>query len=1193
MMLMVLALFRRADAAFIEFQNCLDDNVLNSSPQQLQFVPQLFDVTFDPDASSHRIDITMYGNVTGKTTEDPLPPPSSPDWRDPEKMRGKIVNVSENDPGGRRIATFLPKIEVLTYTPVHPPATVFCDQTRGNTQCPIAPVFDGNASDPSTLRAFGFTQDLNSTFRFATIDSTFTVNSGELTQDQQPRVLGCISARITPSLGPTLHGLLRYLPMAVLIFVAIGTIAAAILSPWGTSDVFKWSSNYGRDEDLLRLVTPGFGDCLQYIQFIFLSGSLSLQYPGYFRPVVSSVNWSALMFNQSFVSKGTPVQNPRDGIYITHMDRYNDWNYNITGTRHDYGMTRLRQLTGISTDSDVWAGTVIWLLVIFGIVLVVCQVGFLSRWMYHAISNEREQDLRSKNWPFTGGNFIRLVCNYFLLPVVTLSMFQLVVADISPAVVTAMAVILLVLILAFAVWILRIIFAAKPRSKLFDDLSIVLLYGPLYNTYSDDAAPFALIPAMLTFVRGVAIGAVQPSGIAQLVLLAICEVVLILTVHAFRPFRAQTSMNAYHTFFSSVRLIAILLSTAFVPTLGVTEPSKGWIGYIILFLHALVLVFGFLLNSIQTLVEVIARYTGAGADDQTGAATRGAFVKVFGMRQLSRRQRRPGFRNSMTSDAAILTDDGDAVDNKSGGGGFGRSRSISASSGILLNQRTPTDRMSQNLDRLGSANGEVDEQDTFSFLPETGHGGASARKPDLSLKTSDQAAFYRPPRQRRPTGDLTTPGQKSRGSWASSEWISKAEGAEESSSSRRNSHARPLSFSPPEGGRSTPAPAYMRQRDASDPMLSDPRRPDVDYAVREVDFYYGVRGPALNAQPTRKLKTGPADPVGPVSSATGWFKSMLGQKTKEKGKGFEVVRSSRAPQQQYTDDSSPDHEPYQDSPQGPVLTTDAAAVLPGQRTRSSEGGASQGDGTVDSDRGESPVLERAISPRRNSGVRNFSRKTSETSLSTTNSAGDNSHRISDIAPSLGPIDAGSSIHMPSRYNSRATTIDRHGSNAGDYEPGAPGVPRKSSKREISTEGVAIDRRRVSTVMEVPERSSYVSTHRLGGPSQNRVPFSADPNRRSLGAESALSIEGALDYDNRPSPTSSSHANQGHRPSLSNPASLAPDVHDDRPTSMGFVNQHRASDRITQGTPDLVQEASAAELVTEGSKRSGASSGGRS
>jgi hypothetical protein len=45
------------------------------------------------------------------------------------------------------------------------------------------------------------------------------------------------------------------------------------------------------------------------------------------------------------------------------------------------------------------------------------------------------------------------------------------------------------------------------------------------------------------------------------------------------------------------------------------------------------------------------------------------------------------------------------------------------------------------------------------------------------------------------------------------------------------------------------------------------------------------------------LKTGPPDPIGWVSPITGRFKGIFGGKTKEKGKGFEVVKSARAPSQ--------------------------------------------------------------------------------------------------------------------------------------------------------------------------------------------------------------------------------------------------------------------------------------------------------
>ena len=342
------------------------------------------------------------------------------------------------------------------------------------------------------------------------------------------------------------------------------------IQPLGTTDVFRWTSNFGRDGDLLRLVTPGFGDCLQYIQFVVLTGGLTLSYPGFYQPVVSQAGWSVLMFNESLASNKPGWQAVQDGIYVTN------------GT---HGLQELAQLMGIPDVEDIWVGMIVWLLAIIAALLVLVQIGFFFRWVFRLVSSTAEEDLRAKNMPFSVGNIIRVVFNFFLLPIVALSTFQLVVANESAGYAVAMAAITLVILIVFAAWLLLLIIRTKPRAVLFDDLPTVLLYGPLYNTYSDEAATFALIPVILTFMRGIAIGAVQPAGIAQIVMLAICEVIQVLALHAFRPFSSPTSMNAYHTLFSVLRFTTVMLMVAFVPELGVTEGPKGWIGYAILILQ--------------------------------------------------------------------------------------------------------------------------------------------------------------------------------------------------------------------------------------------------------------------------------------------------------------------------------------------------------------------------------------------------------------------------------------------------------------------------------------------------------------------------------------------------------------------------------------------------------------------------------
>ncbi|KFY37405.1 hypothetical protein V495_07197 [Pseudogymnoascus sp. VKM F-4514 (FW-929)] len=859
-------------AVLVPFENCLPESYTDSVPKKLQFTPLFVDASFDASTDEHNLRFKVYGNVSGAYTNVNLPPANDPAWANPKITDGKIENLPQPV---FKYTTLYNKINVVTYQPWSQYLN-FCDQVE-NGECPLGPAFSADMDNPDSLPYFRVSNSMDSSYAFTSLIATFLIINGD---NLQPATnLGCISTEVTPDLGSSISGMLRLVPFAVLVLVAIATAVAGILSPWGTTNLFKWTTNYGRanygrDADLLRLVTPGFGDCLQYIQFVALTGGLSLSYPGFYQPVVSKFAWSALMFDKSFVTKGGGTKSLIDGLYITHGE---------------HGLDHISQLVGMTGVSDIWAGMAVWLLSIIAVVTAAIQIGFFLQWAFRRFSRIQEEDLRSKNMPFTVGNVIRIVFSYFLLPITTLSMFQLVIAGSSPSFTVALAALLLLTLVIFAGWLLYVVASSRPRSFLFDDLRTVLLYGSLYNTYSDDAATYALVPVLLTFVRGIAIGAVQPSGIAQIVILAICEVINIVTLHAFRPFHSPTSMNAYHTFFAGVRFASILLMVAFAPSLGVTDGPKAWIGYAILVLHAIVLIFGFLLNAFQTIVEVVARLAGVGVDDDSG------FAKVFGLRQLSRRLPRGAYsKQSQSYNGAQL------VDRKSPQLATSGLRTQSASSGhILLDGARPIDRNSSGSIQPTTMDGyssytptTAQDGNAFLFLPSAAVLAQQKGRGDLTVNTVDTSdPYYRPPRARRPTIDAYSPGARSRGSWASGDW-----------GMRRGSHpgssvAGDAFEGPSISGRETPVPAFAAaQNHSADRPSQEHRRSKTDYTTREVDFYYGVRGPALNANvPNRRLRTGPVDPTNPVTVASGWFKNLLGGKTKEKGKGFEVVRSSRMP----------------------------------------------------------------------------------------------------------------------------------------------------------------------------------------------------------------------------------------------------------------------------------------------------------
>lgn len=972
----------------------------------------------------------------------------------------------------------------------------------------------------SKLPNIGLSKPFNSSYSFSSFSTTLLILYG----DDAATNIGCISSVVTPDLGSN-RNVVKFLPLVILIFCGFAVIFAGNYSPWGSTDIFQWSSNYGRDADQLRLVTPGFGDCLQYIQFVVLTGALSIGYPGFYQPIVSQAAWSTIMFNESFVTNKPGWRNVVDGIYVTDIE-------------NRYGLEHMGQLVGMADDQDIWAGMMVWLCVIILAAFIVVQVGFLIQWIYRRSTKETEEDLRAKNIPFSIGNVVRILYNYMLVPIVAFSAYQLVIARSAPVYCVVLACITLVVLIAFGAYLLFLIVTTRPKSVLFDDLPIVLRFGPLYNTYSDEAATFAFIPLVLQFCRGLAIGAIQPSGLAQLVILAICEVIHIFTLNAVKPFQSPTSMNAYHTVFSCLRLVTLLLMVAFVPGLGVNEGTKGWIGYAILIIHACVLIFGFLLSALQTILEVVARMMGAGRDSTSGS-TRGGLSKIFGMRQLNKREsHRPiPSRTSQLSTTAMIDTE------KANRAGYmpanGRVRSSSGNSlGTIMaaNMHRSSHRSSSVLDSIdvySNAHRAADspasylpgtpgEASTFSFLaaPNTaasrpGHVSMGHAPTLAALEAADP--YYRPPRRRRSTNE-NSPQEPSSAQFPPEQpgllqphAITGEPGDIAADISRG---ATPVGAA---GGMGPPG-------NANAALNAVPNRPD--YSTREVDFYYGVRGPALNSDGLgRKLGTGPADPTGPIATATSWFRNnILGGKSKDKSKGFEVVRSSRMPPAMARNAGFGDETP----PEGiPV----ALGVLR--------------NGPID-DEDEDDNLQPNRAPKPAAALLNTD---------------GNAHDSDDEEP----------VHEPGEPEpiSPMTSDDEDEDDAADstyYD--APDIPRKSSKRDSAN----LSHRHMPSL-------SVVDSHDAAGPSRVSDDRSPERARRH---HSALGID-APRLPNLPFERTKSQKRLSSMSSLEfrdefTTVDLGA-LTSERPVSYGMVSQHSIS-RVDPEHPRAALHSSSAELVDE-------------
>jgi hypothetical protein len=627
-------------------------------------------------------------------------------------------------------------------------------------------------------------------------------------------------------------------------------------------------------------------------------------------------------------------------------------------------------------------------------------------------------------------------------------------------------------------------------------------------------------------------------------------------------------MNLYHTCLAVWRAITIFLSVAFVPSLGVAEAPRGWIGYIILLLHAIGLVFGFFLNALQTVVEVVARRAGAG--DHGGGATRGGLSKVFGMRQLQRRvsRRGNGPRQSMASGRGTLSSE---LDQKSGVHlDHGRPRSTSASSAFLMQQRTGgSDGRSSFQDSTGAANWQHRTSHSGQYTPNTpeagstisrtasGHRLSSLPSGAVALKQADGAdPYYRPPRQRRNTVDLMSSPAHDRGSFSSGDLLQDTPDGTERRKSEETARLGPST-----SGQVTPSQTRkMGDRDEDQDDLNDKLDgTSTDYyASREVDFYYGIRGPALSSG-TRRRKTGPADPTGTVSSARGWLRNFFGGPAKEKSKGFEVVRGARAPPQNLLRDLG--------GTSGPATPYNLDPTDESQTQRVREDGVDRGEG----DFGTSDELARS---RSHTKLREALRDGSD---------------VSATPPLLPAMEMDGGIELPDRANAHAQPQSGDGTR-GSTQP--PYIPRKSSKRFSQVATADFPTTRLSAVTtssppapcppismaSAPKQERFGHKH-LSSSTSGRLPFGMvnSPSRTSRypsGIEStASSIGGIGNEENFVVPF-------GHaRHSSSALGPHAPDIVDDRPSSMGLVPQHRAGDSIRKIEVDSPQfEGSTAEFV---------------
>lgn len=571
--------------AVVEAANVSFDNCLNPVEGKPFFVPDYVDAVFvNPEGT---VDSVIKYEVFGHVRDGQL---------------------NDLDASTNKYTTLKIESHVLQYE-LYNDYQRFCNQAKDG--CPFGP---GQSS-------FLFEYNVSSSYQGVSFDTTFYIIDSTVDAD----IIGCVSVTVTPVLAGYVWYVLLFGILAVFGLMCLSYVFALYLNPWtGTKDIYMSTSNFGNDPNAIRLITPGAMDLLKYLQFAFFTGSLSLNFPGFFQPIVSSISWSTLLFEIN-VATSNPEDDVLDGVYAI-ADKY--------------GLARMASALTFIGNPNIWPAFIIWLLVLTMAIVCICLVGFFIGWAWRKIRNDN-LDLRTRSLPFLGGVMVRIFLIAFGWPVVAYSFFELlIIRDNHTSVVADIfAAILLVGWLVTAGWVSYKVCTTSPRSNLFDDLSTVLLYGPLYNTYTEAKSLFFIIDLAINLIRGFTVGLIQDSGLAQITLLATTELAYLIALACLRPYSPITNMNFISIVMATIRLVQIFLLIPFVTSLGINTTVRGWIAYVILIMHALVLIMC-VIHVVQVVIEVLALMSGA--VDTTAVPHSAPPGTVYGMKMLSKRKQKDG-----------------------------------------------------------------------------------------------------------------------------------------------------------------------------------------------------------------------------------------------------------------------------------------------------------------------------------------------------------------------------------------------------------------------------------------------------------------------------------------------------------------------------------------------------------------------
>jgi hypothetical protein len=422
--------------------------------------------------------------------------------------------------------------------------------------------------------------NFQSAHRLQAVESTFSF------KDKSGQELDCAIAKITPDMGKPISAAFTYTPLGILVLVAV--------SSWlSHQQEFSFSYVFHRGSTVAGPLWPTVLDItgyLRYLQFAFISASMSMQYPGFYVPAVGKLAWANLVLWEGPVFKHHTYEGPTGGMYPSNAS---------------YGLNFMGQMIGYPyTLSSPFNSIITFFALTSPILLSTC----LSFWIFSR-SSPVQPSLFSvfKKAVITT---IGIALCFFSVPLLSYISYDLILVGYLPDYRIGLAILMLVIIIGASHFLLRILDGPsehKPNHNTFEPDGPALDFHAMWKVLSRH------IPHSMPLMQAIGVGSLQDFPSVQLFVLVACECVFIsFHLASKKDKRIAFSLTVY---LSLIRLLAVLPMIVFV--LPTTSAAKQWTGYAILSLHGVVISIGYSTRSIWKLYKTLSK--GSVGDNEESA----------------------------------------------------------------------------------------------------------------------------------------------------------------------------------------------------------------------------------------------------------------------------------------------------------------------------------------------------------------------------------------------------------------------------------------------------------------------------------------------------------------------------------------------------------------------------------------------